>query len=327
MYLLQARPQHTAMSTCISVTPLNRMHLSHPPTTSYPHFPTTHRRTSIWRCQASNEDPNGDLKPADKSTKAVDMVVPDKQINRRIGLVSASAAVTLFLSRRGWFGGVVSLGDLAATAISYDEALMNGMPTMVEFYADWCEVCRELAPDVYKVEQEYKFVVTVVGVAMALAMTVLSFPRVMVVVGYLSNLIVGNSVAATISDSFHRPSHTAWTTLMKSQATTLSTIPLLFYLHMSTLHTHSFNLDIAGLKLSSCGGPLVDLLLRSGANNYMEFKSVEGSCTWMDSGQGLILVLDSKASIFQDRMLSLAEASHEVLVTIFPPPSKVGAKE
>ncbi|KAL2252311.1 thioredoxin-like protein HCF164, chloroplastic isoform X2 [Sesamum indicum] len=80
---------------------------------------------------------------------------PDKNFNRRIAVVSTAAAVGLFLSGRLELGGV-SLKDLSAAALPYEEALSNGKPTVVEFYADWCEVCRELAPDVYKVEQQYK---------------------------------------------------------------------------------------------------------------------------------------------------------------------------
>ncbi|MED6136796.1 hypothetical protein PIB30_059127 [Stylosanthes scabra] len=80
--------------------------------------------------------------------------LPNKDINRKIAVVSTLAALGLFLSSRLDFG--VSLKDLSALALPYEEALSNGKPTVVEFYADWCEVCRELAPDVYKVEQQYK---------------------------------------------------------------------------------------------------------------------------------------------------------------------------
>lgn len=80
--------------------------------------------------------------------------LPDKVLNRRVAVISTVGAVALFLSSRLDFG--VSLGDLAAAALPYDQALSNGKPTVVEFYADWCEVCRELAPDVYKVEQQFK---------------------------------------------------------------------------------------------------------------------------------------------------------------------------
>ncbi|KAF7809775.1 thioredoxin-like protein HCF164, chloroplastic [Senna tora] len=79
---------------------------------------------------------------------------PSKGINRKIAAVSTLAALGLFLSTRLDLG--VSLKDLSAVALPYEEALSNGKPTVVEFYADWCEVCRELAPDVYKVEQQYK---------------------------------------------------------------------------------------------------------------------------------------------------------------------------
>ncbi|XP_047332061.1 thioredoxin-like protein HCF164, chloroplastic [Impatiens glandulifera] len=79
---------------------------------------------------------------------------PTKNLNKQVALVSTIAAIGLFLSSRLDLG--VSLNDLSAAALPYEEALSNGKPTVVEFYADWCEVCRELAPDLYKVEQQYK---------------------------------------------------------------------------------------------------------------------------------------------------------------------------
>ncbi|CAH1413264.1 unnamed protein product [Lactuca virosa] len=80
--------------------------------------------------------------------------LPNKSLNRRVAIASVLGAVGLFASGRLDFG--VSLKDLSAASLPYEEALSNGKPTVVEFYADWCEVCRELAPDVYKVEQQYK---------------------------------------------------------------------------------------------------------------------------------------------------------------------------
>ncbi|XP_057951849.1 thioredoxin-like protein HCF164, chloroplastic isoform X2 [Malania oleifera] len=98
---------------------------------------------------------NGNDKQATGSSTSTEFPeFPDKIVNKQIAVASVLVAVGLFLSTRLDLG--ISLKDLSATALPYEEALSNGKPTVVEFYADWCEVCRELAPDVYRIEEQYK---------------------------------------------------------------------------------------------------------------------------------------------------------------------------
>ncbi|CAI0554333.1 unnamed protein product [Linum tenue] len=67
---------------------------------------------------------------------------PTRNLNRRIAVGSGLFGVGLFVLGRLDFG--VSLKDLSAAALPYEEALSNGKPTVVEFYADWCQWEQEL---------------------------------------------------------------------------------------------------------------------------------------------------------------------------------------
>ena len=49
-----------------------------------------------------------------------------------------------------------SLNAVAAAASPIDEALANGKPTTIEFYADWCSSCQSMAADNLSLEKEYR---------------------------------------------------------------------------------------------------------------------------------------------------------------------------
>lgn len=70
--------------------------------------------------------------------------------------------------------------------------------------------------------------------------------------------------------------------------------------------SRNFNLDLAGPRALLCADSTVDLFLRSGVSQYLEFKSIDASFVYDGMG-GLSSVPDSRAGIFKDRTLRLTE--------------------
>ena len=60
---------------------------------------------------------------------------------------------SLFFLRNG-FKANAMLDQLAKNSLSPEIALSNGRPTVLEFYADWCEACKEMAPDMIEVKKQ-----------------------------------------------------------------------------------------------------------------------------------------------------------------------------
>lgn len=78
------------------------------------------------------------------------------QRERLILLVIALALATAVVWLRGGLQPQAPLEALARRSPDLSVALSNGRPTIVEFYADWCEACRSMAPAMESVEESHR---------------------------------------------------------------------------------------------------------------------------------------------------------------------------
>ena len=76
-------------------------------------------------------------------------------------LLSFCLVIFLFFLRSGFKANLI-LDQLARNSLLPDQALSNGKPTVFEFYADWCEACKEMAPDMINVKKQNSNKVNVV---------------------------------------------------------------------------------------------------------------------------------------------------------------------
>ena len=71
-------------------------------------------------------------------------------------LLIAVVFISLVLFRNLIFQSTYILKSFGELSVDPEIAFENNKPTFLEFYAEWCEVCKEMAPKVSALKEEYE---------------------------------------------------------------------------------------------------------------------------------------------------------------------------
>ena len=64
--------------------------------------------------------------------------------------------ISLVLFRNLFFKSTYLIKSFGELSIEPELAFKNNKPTFLEFYAEWCEVCKEMAPEVSALKEKYE---------------------------------------------------------------------------------------------------------------------------------------------------------------------------
>ena len=71
-------------------------------------------------------------------------------------LIITIVMVSILLFKNFFFKSTYILKSFGELSVDPEVALNNDKPTFLEFYAEWCEVCKEMAPKVSALKDEYE---------------------------------------------------------------------------------------------------------------------------------------------------------------------------
>ena len=80
----------------------------------------------------------------------------NKNLKTIIVCLIAIMIISLALFRNLFFQSTYLLKSFGELSVDPKIAFNNNKPTFLEFYAEWCEVCKEMAPKVSALKEEYE---------------------------------------------------------------------------------------------------------------------------------------------------------------------------
>ena len=80
----------------------------------------------------------------------------NKNLKAIVVLFIAFIIISLILFRNLFFQSTYLLRSFGELSIDPEIAFKNDNPTFLEFYAEWCEVCKEMSPTVAALREEYE---------------------------------------------------------------------------------------------------------------------------------------------------------------------------
>ena len=71
-------------------------------------------------------------------------------------LITSIVIISVLLFKNLFFKSTYLLKSFGELSVDPEIAFTNNKPTFLEFYAEWCEVCKEMAPQVSAFKDEYE---------------------------------------------------------------------------------------------------------------------------------------------------------------------------